>query len=109
MRSGDLAEFGVVAPKGPASLKLLEQALAEPDIDLPDPVREMSALYLNQIGDMLAALRLIRPLQCLSPLRRVTQNEATGFRHFHHPHSEKDENRDQPVAHRMLPRSQKPP
>lgn len=47
-----LAEFGLVAPKGPASLKLLEQALAEPVTDLPDPVREMDALYLKQIGDL---------------------------------------------------------
>ncbi|SFH54725.1 hypothetical protein SAMN04488020_12310 [Palleronia marisminoris] len=41
---GHLAEFGLVAPKGPATLKLLEHALAEPDVDLPDAVREMGAL-----------------------------------------------------------------
>ncbi|SEP02269.1 Transposase [Salinihabitans flavidus] len=47
---GHLAEFGLVAPKGPASLKLLEQALAHSDTDLPAPLREMAVLYLDQIG-----------------------------------------------------------
>jgi transposase len=47
---GHLAEFGLVAPKGPASLKLLESALEKPDVDLPGPVCEMGALYLQQIG-----------------------------------------------------------
>ena len=47
---GHLAEFGLVAPKGPASLNVLEHALAELDIDLPGPVREMGALYLDQIA-----------------------------------------------------------
>lgn len=46
---GHLAEFGVVAPKGPASLKLLEQALNDQENDLPCPVRAMGALYLRQI------------------------------------------------------------
>jgi transposase len=47
---GHLAEFGLVAPKGPASLKILEQALAQPAVDLPAPVREMGVLYLDQIS-----------------------------------------------------------
>lgn len=47
---GHLAEFGLVAPKGPASSKLREKALAQPDVDLPAPVREMGVLYLDQIG-----------------------------------------------------------
>lgn len=47
---GSLAEFGLVAPKGPASLTVLEDALAELDVDLPDPVREIKALYLKQIA-----------------------------------------------------------
>jgi len=46
---GHLAEFGLAAPKGPASLKRLEQALAHPDVDLPTAVREMGLLYLGQI------------------------------------------------------------
>lgn len=45
---GHLAEFGPVALKGPASLKLPEQALAQPDVDLPSPVREMGSLYLDR-------------------------------------------------------------
>jgi transposase len=47
---GHLAEFGLVAPKGPASLKLLENALADESSDLPDPVCEMGAVYLEQIA-----------------------------------------------------------
>lgn len=47
---GHLAEFGLVAPKGPASLKLLENALADQSSDLPDPVREVGAVYLEQIA-----------------------------------------------------------
>lgn len=46
---GHLAEFGLGAPKGPASLKLLKQALTLMWI-LPSPMREMGALYLDQIG-----------------------------------------------------------
>ena len=46
---GHLAEFGLVAPKGPASLKVLENALADDTSDLPDPVREMGTIYLEQI------------------------------------------------------------
>jgi transposase len=49
---GHLAEFGIVAAKGPASLKLLENVLAKPDVDLPGSVREMGALYLEQIGQL---------------------------------------------------------
>lgn len=45
-----LAEFGVLAPKGPASLKLLENALADEASHLPDPVREMGAVYVEQIA-----------------------------------------------------------
>ena len=47
---GHLAEFGLVAPKGPASLKLLENALADESTDLPEPVRHMGSIYVEQIG-----------------------------------------------------------
>ena len=47
---GHLAEFGLVAPKGPASLKVLENALGDEATDLPSPVREMGTIYLDQIG-----------------------------------------------------------
>lgn len=47
---GHLAEFGLVAPKGPASLKLLENALADQSTDLPEPVRQMGSIYVEQIA-----------------------------------------------------------
>lgn len=47
---GHLAEFGLVAPKGPASLKVLENALADESSELPGPVREMGSIYLEQIA-----------------------------------------------------------
>jgi hypothetical protein len=37
-----------VAPKGPASLKVLESALADETSELPGPVREMGAIYLER-------------------------------------------------------------
>lgn len=49
---GQLAEFGLVAPKGPASLKLLEAALAKPDVGRPGPVCGMGARYPQQIGQL---------------------------------------------------------
>ncbi|HCP81686.1 MAG TPA: IS110 family transposase [Octadecabacter sp.] len=53
---GHLAEFGIVAAKGPASLKLLEKVLVDPAVDLPDRVREMGAFYLQQIGRLTAVI-----------------------------------------------------
>lgn len=47
---GHLAEFGLVAPKGPASLKLLENALADENSDLPEAVRHMGSIYVEQIA-----------------------------------------------------------
>lgn len=46
---GHLAEFGLVASKGPASLKVLENALDDPSTDIPAQVREMGAIYHAQI------------------------------------------------------------
>lgn len=48
---GHLAEFGLVAPKGPASLKLLERPLDEPEVNLSGTVREMGALYVEHCTD----------------------------------------------------------
>jgi transposase len=53
---GHLAEFGLVAPKGPASLKLLENALADESTDLPEPVRHMGAIYVEQIARLTAVI-----------------------------------------------------
>ena len=47
---GHLAEFGLVAPKGPASLNVLEEALADEARDLPVVVRDMGMIYLAQIA-----------------------------------------------------------
>jgi transposase len=49
---GHLAEFGLVAPKGPVHLKRLQAALNGPQVDLPTTVREMGQLYVQQIGDL---------------------------------------------------------
>ena len=46
---GHLAEFGLVAPKGPASLKVLENALVDETSVLPAAVRKMGTIYLEQI------------------------------------------------------------
>ena len=47
---GHPAEFGLVAPKGPASPKALEIALADETGELPGPVREMGAVHLERIA-----------------------------------------------------------
>ena len=46
---GHLAEFGIVAPQGRAHVVRLTQAVAEMSTSLPDAVREMGALLLDQI------------------------------------------------------------
>jgi len=47
---GHLAEFGLVAPKGPVSLKVLKNALQDQTSDLPCSVREMGTIYVEQIA-----------------------------------------------------------
>jgi len=44
-----LAEFGLVAPKRPVSLKVLESVLVDETITLPAAVLGMGAIYLKQI------------------------------------------------------------
>ena len=64
---GHLAEFGLVAPKGPASLKVLENALEDQAIDLPNPVREMGAIYVEQIARLSEVIgRLAEELEAAS-------------------------------------------
>lgn len=41
-----------MAPKGPANLAVLENAIASPETDLPDAVREMGTIYLEQIATL---------------------------------------------------------
>ena len=47
---GHLAEFGIVAPQGPVHVERLASALEDPDLDLPDAVRDLAGLLLNQIA-----------------------------------------------------------
>ena len=64
---GHLAEFGLVAPKGPASLKVLENALEDQASDLPDPVREMGTIYVEQITKLTEVIgRLAEELETAS-------------------------------------------
>lgn len=47
---GHLAEFGIVVAQGPANLGAVAGILAEESVDLPDGVRVIGQLYLDQIG-----------------------------------------------------------
>ena len=47
-----LAEFGVVAPQGPAHVGRLASALDDPDSGLPGQVRELGRLLLEQISGL---------------------------------------------------------
>jgi len=68
---GHLAEFGVVAPKGPASLKLLENTLVDEFTDLPEPVREMGAIYVEQIAGLTEVIERLA-----SELETATKTDA---------------------------------
>ena len=46
---GHLAEFGIVVAQGPANLGVVAGILAEEAVDLPDGVRVIGQLYLDQI------------------------------------------------------------
>ena len=64
---GHLAEFGLVAPKGPASLRVLEAAQADETSVLPVQVREMGAIYLDQIASLTEVIeRLAHELEAAS-------------------------------------------
>jgi transposase len=47
---GHLAEFGVVAPQGPARIDRLAQALGDETVLLPETVRDLAQLLLDQIA-----------------------------------------------------------
>ena len=69
---GHLAEFGLMAPKGPVHIKLLQNALAGSEVDLPaaylpNRVREMGQLYLQQIEQLTGIItRLANELEPLT-------------------------------------------
>ncbi|MEZ5824061.1 MAG: IS110 family transposase [Geminicoccaceae bacterium] len=80
---GHLAEFGVVAPKGPANLSLLENALAGEAGDLPGTVREMGMIHLEQIARLSEVIaRLAAELEVASKtdteLRRLCSIPGIG-------------------------------
>lgn len=49
---GHFAEFGVIAPRGPAHVERLADAVEDADSRLPDPVRELGALLLVQVSGL---------------------------------------------------------
>ena len=49
---GHLAEFGVVVAQGPAHLKAVTRLLEDDAVDLPDGVKDIVRLYLQQIEDL---------------------------------------------------------
>ncbi|WP_413875508.1 IS110 family transposase [Albidovulum sp.] len=46
---GHMAEYGVVAPQGPANIRNLAVALADQNIPLPEIVRDLGRVYVDQI------------------------------------------------------------
>ena len=80
---GHPAEFGLVAPTGPASLKILENALVDQTTSLLDPVREMGAIYVEQIATLTEVInRLAVELEAASKtdeeLRRLCTIPGVG-------------------------------
>ena len=53
---GHLAEFGVIAPQGPAHVARLASAVANPCSGLPEAVRELSEVLLAQIAGLHAKI-----------------------------------------------------
>ena len=53
---GHLAEHGLVAARGPAHVKRLADALADEDTALPDGVRDLGQIYLDQIDRLTARI-----------------------------------------------------
>ena len=49
---GHLAEHGVVAPQGPANVKVLSEAIEETTTSLPLLVVELSRVFLEQIDGL---------------------------------------------------------
>ena len=49
---GHLAEFGIIAPQGPAHVVRLASAVADPGSGLPEAVRELGGVLLEQIAGL---------------------------------------------------------
>ena len=54
---GHLAEFGVIAPQGPAHVTRLASAVAGPCSGLPEAVRELGGILLAQIAGLKTKIR----------------------------------------------------
>ncbi len=54
---GHLAEFGVIAPQGPAHVARLASAVANPGSGLPEAVRELGGVLLAQIASLKTKIR----------------------------------------------------
>ena len=86
---GHLAEFGLVAPKGPASLKVLENALADEASELPAVVREMGTIYLDQIARITEVIERLadepeKASKTDTELRRLSEQHTGPWRHQGH-------------------------
>jgi transposase len=49
---GHMAEHGIVAPQGPVNIRELAAALADEDISLPEIVRHLGRVYVDQIASV---------------------------------------------------------
>lgn len=72
---GHLAEFGLVAAQGPAHLKTLLEAVENPEVALPEAVRELAKLYLEQTAALSA-----RVAELEKKLRNAVVEDATARR-----------------------------
>jgi transposase len=80
---GHLAEHGVIAPQGPAHLKILAGAIAAAEPSVPQLVRDVGRVYLEQIdrlsckiAELEKALR--REAQCGEDTRRLQTMPGIG-------------------------------
>jgi transposase len=75
---GHLAEYGLVAPRGTAHLKRLADALADPTIALPEGVRDLGRIYLEQIDGLDRRIaELDQRMRTLSNRTEVTRRAQT--------------------------------
>jgi transposase len=75
---GHLAEHGLVAPQGRAQLKRLADALADEGVSLPEIVRDLGRLYLEQIETISARIaQLERRLKASAQASETTRRLQT--------------------------------
>jgi transposase len=72
---GNLAEFGLVAATGPAHLKSLQTAVEDPEAALPEAVRALAKLYLEQIAALSAKIAALE-----KSVRAAAAEDATARR-----------------------------